>query len=304
MRLLVTGAGGFIGSRLAETLVCDGHEVTGTWHHNKNRIPAAPAGNSEFVKLDLCDDGSVERLFSEKQFDAVIHCAARLVSGRNEGELATIVRDNVLAHARLIDAVVGSGCGLFMNCSSISVYGGKGAPEGGYRESDTAPVSPYGWSKRTGEQLLDIAVEQQDGLQAISFRLAGVHGVGRSTGALHGMTEAALAGEPIRVSEPKSRFRWLFIDDLITACRLALAERTPEKHAIINLASSDEFTLGELAERIKATADSSSALELGQSSAPRNEVMNIDAARDLLGYRPQSLDAALDSYIAASRHVE
>lgn len=303
MRILVTGAGGFIGSRLVTDLSANCHNVTGAWRQDRARLPSTYPDNLTCAQLDLADGLAVKRLFDAQGFDAVLHCAAQVRGVDEVGKIASFVTNNVLAQANLLDAALSTGCHRFIFCSTISVYGNIGAPEGGYRECDAAPNSFYGWSKRAGEEMLDAATSSNSNLQAVSFRLAGVHGHGRTSGALHAMTRAALEGKTINVAEPDSRFRWLFIDDLVRVLSAVLDMPSPGGHEIVNLASADVFTLGELAERIETAAGSGSAIELGTASSQRNEVMNIERAQALFGYEPLSLDVALQNYIDTARRT-
>ncbi len=302
MRVLITGAGGFIGSRLAKDLADDGHAVTGTWHRDRSRLPSTHSDSLSFAQLDASDGPAVQRLFDAHGYDAVVHCAARLQRPADPGRFGALVADNVLAQANLLDAALATGCGRYVFCSTISVYGNRGAPVEGYHEADAAPNNAYGWSKLAGEEILDLATSGKVALRAVSLRLAGAHGIGRTSGALHAMTQAALAGETISVAEPESRFRWLFVDDLVGAVRAALGEALPAGHRVLNLASADIFSLGELAQRIKAVAISGSAIDLKPGTTPRNEVMNIEKAQVLLGYDPQPLDVFLRTYINSQLH--
>jgi UDP-glucose 4-epimerase len=296
MRLLVTGAGGFVGAYLAADLVRAGHDVVGTWHKDTARIPAAPSKNLEFRQIDLVDGSDVTRLMRDAgHFDGIVHTAALIDSGQSPNVLRQSARENVEAQANLLATAQEMKCGRFIFTSTISVYGGGRAPEGGYREEDAAPTTYYGWSKIAGEQMLDIASRDGEPI-AVSLRLAGVHGNGRSSGALHVMTQAALNGRPISVAEPESRFRWAFIDDVSHAVQLALAAPISGHH-VLNIASADVFSLGDLALRIKQTIGSDSPIESEAAAESRVEVMNLHRAIDLLGFTPTSLDDFLTGYI-------
>ena len=299
MRILVTGASGFVGARLTADFAQSGHDVVGIWHENKSRLPVTLPANLTYQQIDLADTAAVSELMREVgRLDGVVHTAAVLDSRLDPNYLNQAGRVNVLAQANLITAAQANACPRFVFTSTIGVYGGHGAPEGGYREEDTAPTTYYGWCKRAAEQLSDVA-SLEGRLTAVSLRLAGVHGLGRSRGALYAMTRAALDGKPITVTEPESHFRWAFIDDVSRAVQLSLDSTLETGHHVLNIASADVFSLGDLAQRIKQLAGSDSSIEAKSGAQSRCEVMNVERARSLLGFEPTSLDIFLPGYIDA-----
>ncbi|HUT49663.1 MAG TPA: NAD(P)-dependent oxidoreductase [Alphaproteobacteria bacterium] len=304
MRVLITGAGGFVGSRLAADLAGAGHEVIGIWHRNRARLPVTPADNLVLRQADLADANAVDGMFDAiKELDAIIHAAAIVATSRENSEyLRAVERANILTQANLFAAATDAGCKKFIFTSTIGVYGGRGAPEGGYSEASAAPTSYYGWSKYAAEQLLD-AMAEDAGIVAVSLRLAGVHGIGRRSGALHAMARAALDGSAITVNEPGSRFRWAFIEDVSRAVATTLGLTLPAGHHIANLASADVFTLAELARRIAKAAGSGARIDLKQGAPTRSEVMNIETAERLLDFVPTALDVFLTSYLAGLRRA-
>lgn len=295
MRILITGAGGFVGSRLAFDLARCGHQVTGTWLNDRSRFGEKLPDGISLARLDLADAAAIRSLFDTNKFDAVVNCAAQ-VRIDNNMTISSVVSNNVLSQANLLDAALAPSCRRFISCSTIGVYGSGDAPPEGYREEDAAPCNLYGWSKRAAENILELGAVR-NGLRAVSLRLAGVHGAGRVSGALATMTRAARAGETIIVTEPASRFRWLFIDDLVDAVRLMIESEIPVGHSIVNLASADMFTLGELAALIVAATDSDSAVTKCSGKPNRNEVMNIDRVQALFGYVPKGLGHHLRIYL-------
>ncbi len=305
MRILLTGAGGFVGASVASKLVGAGHLVTGTWHSNSDRHPDVLPSGLSLVQADLAEQPEVDALFAgDAGFDAIIHMAA-VVAGREEDPEfpVRVTRANVTATANLIAAASRTGCGRFVFTSTISVYGNRGAPPGGYRETDAAPNTWYGWSKRAGENMLEIAAKST-GLTAVSLRLAGVHGRGRVSGALHKMTSAAIAGQDIIVSEPGSRFQWALVQDVSQAVRLACEADWPGGARVLNLASADSFTLAELAQRLLDMTGNGGRIDTsGATGRVRDETLNIDAAVRHLGYSPTTLGDFLPGYVAGMRNA-
>jgi UDP-glucuronate 4-epimerase len=295
-RVLVTGAGGVIGSQVVDYLARRGHQVTGTWRHERARLGCAQAENVDLIEVDLADASALNGLMASKKFDAVIHAAAVVDTGNSADWLKRSVHDNVQSHANLVSAALKAGCPRFLFCSTISVYGGVGAGSSGYLETDAAPVDIYGWSKLAGEQLLDLATGIDSGFTAVSLRLAGVHGGARKNGALYAICAAARLGQAISLENPNSRFRWLLIEDLLAAFNTLLLAPLAGGHYVCNLASADSFTLMELAQQIKQLAASSSPIET-RGSVARSEIMNIERARALWGYAPTTLDTFLPGYL-------
>lgn len=303
MKILVTGAGGFVGGYLAAGLAGAGYSITAMWHRNRERLPAKPTDLLEFVQADIADAKSIDAIFDGAGgFDAVIHAAA-LVGARQESPayLQSAVRANLLAQANLLAAAGRTGCKLFIFTSTISVYGTCSAPDGGYREADSLPDTYYGWSKQAAEGMLEIASQRHD-IASLSLRLAGVHGLGRRSGGLYALAQAALSGEELTVDEPDSLFRWLFIDDVLQAVVKAIQAELPVGHNIANLASADVFTLRDLALRIKQVTGSKSTV-LMTAGDRRDAVMNIDAAKHLLDYLPTLLSDFLPTYIDGLRNL-
>ena len=299
MRVLVTGAGGYIGSEVANDLARRGHHVTGIWRSDSRPHGVALKANVAAEHGDLADPQVVERIISRSRVDAIVHAAAAVRTASSHDGVRELIRDNLQAQLNLIGAALKAGCHRFLFCSTISVYGGAGAPSDGYRESDAAPTDSYGWSKLAGEQMLAVAAASDKCFTAMSLRLAGVHGRSRKDGVLHAIASAARQGQPIRLNEPESRFRWLFIDDLLCAIADLLAAPLPLGHHVCNLASADSYTLREVAQKIVRFSKSNSRIEMTGANT-RHEIMNIDRAVALWRFSPTGLDAFLPGYLSGA----
>lgn len=176
MKILVTGAAGFVGRALLPRLVAAGHEVLGT------RLPgeAPPAfmatverRQMHWLPLDLRDTNSVRSLVDEVP-DAVIHLAA-VASGaeaRRDPGLAWEV--NAAGTARLADALgarrqLGEGDPLLLLVSTAEVYGVVAPPRPRVEDDAVAPISPYAASK-AGAEVAAMETARRTGLRVIIAR--------------------------------------------------------------------------------------------------------------------------------------
>jgi GDP-4-dehydro-6-deoxy-D-mannose reductase len=176
MKVLVTGAGGFVGRWLLRALVAEGHEVLGT------RLPgeAPPAFLAEaghqpvrWLPLELQDTGSVRAAVDESP-DAVVHLAA-IASGaeaRRDPGLAWEI--NAAGTARLADALgAGRQAGvtdpLLLLVSTAEVYGAISPPRPRREEDPPAPVSPYAASK-LGAEIAVFETARRSGLRVCVAR--------------------------------------------------------------------------------------------------------------------------------------
>src|ERR1700684_213375 len=154
MRVLVTGAAGFIGSTTAELLLAKGHEVVALDNLVSGRVENVPTA-ATFVEGD-CGNGELVR--SLGSFDACIHFAARIEPGESMKFPEVFFANNVGSTFRLLKAPARSGVGRFIFSSSRAGYGGPLAMP--IDESrGVAPHSPYGQSKLMVEQALSWLVE-------------------------------------------------------------------------------------------------------------------------------------------------
>ncbi|MBK8906487.1 MAG: NAD(P)-dependent oxidoreductase [Rhodospirillales bacterium] len=292
-RVLVTGAGGYLGGCAAAHLAAAGLDVAGTVYRRRAPLPAGVRG----IACDLADGAAVDSLMRSERPDVVVHAAAAVGSNGSPAFAARALRDNLAATAIVASAAVEHGCARVVYCSTISVYGRRPARDPAFAESDPAqPRGAYGQSKYLGEQALDI-VAANSRATAVSLRLAGIHGPPRRTGAVAAMVTAAAAGRPVVVREPESRYRFLFIDDAVIAVRLAVTAELPAGHHRFNIASGEAATLAQLAQRIVAMTKTGSRVESSDGAHARQEAMCIDRARAALGFAPRSLEDRLPPLI-------
>ncbi len=294
-RILVTGANGFLGAALVSKLVAHGDfAVCGTVRRGESRLITSPPHNLRYVHCDLAEAGQIADLIADWRPDAIAHAAAAVFRDGGSAELAAAAQNNVAALSNLLAAAIDAEVGRFVYCSSISVYGELPDGTTAYHESQPAvPGDVYGWSKLAGERILELASDPKAGMERISLRLAGIHGAGRTSGVVCALMRSAIVGEPLRVDEPESRFRLLFVDDAVSALSLALTCSLDQPYGCFNVAGADTLSLRELAGIILSVTGSTSSIEVAPESPRRNEGMDISAFQSAFGYRPEGTKAHL-----------
>ena len=161
VKVLVTGAAGFIGSNLVHFLAQERPD----WHitaldlltyagNLKNIVSVVDSGRVSFVKLDIADDQAIRRLCEEKKFDLIFHLAAESHVDRSIMSSLEFVRTNVLGTQVLLDAARAYGVGRFVHISTDEVYGSLG-PTGAFVETTPLdPTSPYAASKAASDLMV------------------------------------------------------------------------------------------------------------------------------------------------------
>ncbi len=227
MRIVVTGAAGFIGSHLCEALLAEGHEVVGIdafidYYPKpmklRNLAAVAEHPRYRFHEVDL-RDGDLDPLLEGA--DAVINEAAMAGLMRSWSDLGAYVGCNLLALGRLLEASRRAGVGRFIQASTSSVYGAGAV---GDEQLATRPVSPYGVTKLAAENLLMAHVATND-LPAVILRYFSIYGPRqRPDMAYHIFTEAMLDGRPIVVYGDGRQTRSnTYVADCVAGTMLALA---------------------------------------------------------------------------------
>ena len=178
MRILVTGAAGFIASHLCEKLADLGHEVLGVDNFNDYYNPELKKLNADdlakkgikIFNLDLNAD--LSEVF-EKPYDYIYHLAAQ-PGISSDTTLEEYVNNNIYATQNLLEAVLKYNLGLksFINIATSSVYGVEATVN---EEMPAKPVSFYGTTKLAAEQLV-LGLQRLGKLNACSIRLYSVYG--------------------------------------------------------------------------------------------------------------------------------
>ena len=302
MKILITGAAGFIGSHLAETLLAQGHQVVGIDNFldyyprsmkEKNLAGALTHSGFEFIEADLLETDLVSLV---KPLAGVIHLAAQAGVRASWGEnFRTYSDNNILATQKLLEACRGEGINKFVYASSSSLYGDtEDLPM--REESVLRPVSPYGVSKAAGEYLAYL-YHKNFGVPTVSLRFFTVYGPRqRPDMAFHRFFKAGMEGKKLVVWGDGEQSRdFTFIDDIVQGCRLAL--ENGRAGTVYNIGGGSRRTLNEILEAMRRITGLPMEVTYQpvQKGDVRHTSASLDKIRTELGYNPQvSMVAGLE----------
>ncbi len=299
MKILVTGAAGFIGSHLAKKLAQRGDEVVGLDNFNEIVYPAAHKRqraarlaaytNIRLIEADIRERERMLALFRVERFDAVAHLAA-LAGVRNAVKYpALYVEVDLNGTQNLMDAARESGVGNFVFASTSSVYGNTQVIP--FVESDPCdrPLQPYAAAKRAAE-ILGHSYHHLFGLNFTVLRFFTVYGpYGRPDMMAYLLAESITKGREIPLYDGGQMYRdWTYVDDITDGVVLALDK--PLGYEIINLGRGEPTLLADFVGMIEALAGGKANLTPRPKMAAdftRNQA-DISKARALLGYNPQT----------------
>lgn len=300
MRVLVTGASGFVGSRLMERLAQAGHDVWGTTFDPAERPPQV----GRLVALDLRSHDDVVRVVTRVDPEAVVHLGGLSHVGRSWSALPDYFRTNVLGSRNVLEAAGGA---RVIVASSAEVYGAVVEDEQPIAESrELAPQSPYAMTKAAVELLARPA-------GAVVVRPFNLVGPGQSTdfalptfaeqlALIHrGRREAVLA-----VGNLAARRDFLHVDDALSAY-LVLLEKG-EGGEVYNLGSGAVWSIEAALRRLMDLSGVDARVEVDPERLRPIDVplLRADASRLRgLGWHPErTLDGALqDLWEEAVRRV-
>jgi UDP-glucuronate 4-epimerase len=241
VKILVTGAAGFIGMTTSLRLLARGDEVVGLDNLNdyyevslkENRLKRLTAlPGFRFVKLDVGDRAGMEKLFAEEKFDKVIHLAAQAGVRYSIQNPHAYVDSNLVGFINVLEGCRHNQVQHLVYASSSSVYGGNTKMPFSEHDSVDHPVSLYAATKKANE-LMAHTYSHLYGLPTTGLRFFTVYGPwGRPDMALFLFTKAILEGRPIDVFNHGNMKRdFTYIDDIVEGViRVWTAMRQPTRN--------------------------------------------------------------------------
>ncbi len=295
---LVTGTAGFIGARLVEVLLSQGHTVTGVDNMNNaydvrmkefrlRRLQVLPGFT--FHKLDISERKNTEELagLQPVPFDAVINMAARAGVRASVEDPWIFYEANVMGTLNLLELCRQNGIPKFLTASTAGVYGDK-APRPTPEEADTDhPLQPYAASKKASEVLAH-AYHKLHGIDVTVVRFFNVYGPApRPEMVIFRFAKWITEGEPVELFGDGEQSRgFTYLDDIV---RGTIAGLKPMGYEIINLGGHQPLNLNELIRILeKRIGKKARVKQLPANPADiRASLANVDKARRLLGWQPE-----------------
>ncbi len=224
MKVLITGAAGFIGMHVAQRLLARGDEVVGIDNLNdyydvglkEARLKQlADHPGFRFIKLDIADSTGMAELFRKENFEGVINLAAQAGVRYSLINPQAYAQTNLVGFVNLLEGCRHGKVGHFVYASSSSVYGGNTKMPFSEHDSVDHPVSLYAASKKSNE-LMAHTYSHLFSLPTTGLRFFTVYGPwGRPDMALFLFTKAILEGRPIDVfNHGKMQRDFTYIDDI------------------------------------------------------------------------------------------
>jgi len=305
MKVLVTGAGGFIGRYLLSALTDKGYRVVAT-----DLFVPKSAASSDLLTwhpLDVSRADSVYKVVSGERPDAVIHLVSWL-AGPCEADPLRGWEINFMSTQYLLDAGVAAGLKRFVFSSSISVFG-KGLPEPVRDDAVKEPATMYGQTKLACEHLLRW-YRSKHGIEVGAVRFPWVYGPGRETGitAMYSskLLDALARKEPVHIASPEEKGDWLYVKDAVKALLLVLESKSIPQvgYNIMGGVHSIREAMA-VAKRICPEAAISFADNAAPSDNPYPLSYDDSCARRDLGWKPDySLEAGFREHIAIMRGAQ
>lgn len=315
MKILITGAAGFIGYHLCEKLLGLGYNVVGLDNindyydvnlkyarlrnlgiadnetiYNKTVRSSKFQDNFEFIKLNLEDRENIPVLFQQHHFDCVINLAAQAGVRYSIENPMAYIDSNIVGFANILEACKQYKVPKLLYASSSSVYGNSEEVPFSIANNVDHPISMYAATKKSNE-LMAHAYSHLFGIQTIGLRFFTVYGPwGRPDMAMFLFTDAILNDKPIKVFNNGDLSRdFTYIDDIINGLMLIVEnQNNQEKYQIFNIGNSRPVKLMRFIQEIeKATNKTAGKIMMPMQPGDVSQTWaDVNELQKAYGYKP------------------
>ncbi|WP_296677390.1 NAD-dependent epimerase/dehydratase family protein [Novosphingobium sp.] len=328
MRVLVTGAAGFIGHALSRALLARGNRVVGIDNLNsyyqvslkRDRVATLMEGGGNrfaFHEIDFSDMAALDAALDSAEIDRVVHLGAQAGVRYSIENPQAYVRSNLAGHVNLLEFGRHRSLAHMVYASSSSVYGGNAKLPFSVDDRVDHPVSLYAATKRADE-LMSETYAHLFRLPLTGLRFFTVYGPwGRPDMMLWNFTRRILAGEPIPVFNHGDMYRdFTYIDDIIAGVLACLdsppADDGAEKaggsvkpHALYNIGNNRSEHLMKVVGILEEACGKKAQIELlpMQPGDVHKTFADIGAISRDLGYAPStSIEEGVPAFVDWYRH--
>jgi UDP-glucose 4-epimerase len=248
MNILITGGNGFLGSNLTKKFIDNGHNVT-ILDLKKNKF-SIQNKKAKFIKCDLTNMRSLNKINLKKSIDIVLHCAGQPSAALSFTDPEKDLRLNILSTLNILRFIETKNIKKFAFASTFNVYEENNLVPKLNENSYCKPKSLYAISKISAENYVRCICERND-ISWNIFRMFNIYGPGqdprnKSLGMINIFLNMALNSNSINVKGSLKRFRdFVYIDDVVDAWfRVILKKNT--KNKIYNIGTGKKTTINEL----------------------------------------------------------
>lgn len=325
MKILVTGAAGFIGFHLAEKL-CENqeNEVVGIDNINDyydvnlkiSRLTILEKKNNfKFFKIDLIENDKIFKLFNDYKFDVVINLAAQAGVRYSIENPRAYIDSNIVGFFNILEAVRNYPVKHLIFASSSSVYGGNTKIPFSTDDNVDHPVSLYAATKKSNELMAHSYANLYD-IPVTGLRFFTVYGpMGRPDMAYYSFAEKIMKNETINIFNDGNMERdFTYIDDIVEAI-VRLIDKVPKKNSqwnetdvssswapyqIFNIGNSNPVNLLTFVNTIEKYMDKEAVKEFKpmQPGDVKRTYAKVDDLEKLINFKPKtSLDEGIEKFI-------
>ncbi|WP_271078016.1 NAD-dependent epimerase/dehydratase family protein [Aurantiacibacter sp. MUD61] len=327
MRVLITGAAGFIGAALVDALLARGDSVIGLDDCNAYYDPQLKAdrisrlegrgGDFTFHKVNFADMAALSAALDGESFDAIVHLGAQAGVRYSIENPAAYVQSNVVGHANMLEIARHREVEHMVYASSSSVYGGNDKLPFSVDDRADHPVSLYAATKRADEMMSESYAHLYR-IPLTGLRFFTVYGPwGRPDMAMWIFTKKILAGEPIPVFNKGEMWRdFTYIEDIVAGVVAALdnppaddgnvkAGGSSKPHALYNIGNNRSEKLTRVIELLGEACGREVQIDWQpmQKGDVQRTYADIEAIERDLGYAPSTtIDEGVPRFVDWYRH--